>query len=172
MAVLKFQAARELVIERVRAARRSPRIETVPLLAAQGRVLAAPVIADRDAPPFNRSTRDGYAVRSSDVVNVPSHLKLIGRARAGVSFDGAVGQGECVEIMTGAPLPAGADAVVMVEYTRSDDGAILVEHRVGANENVVARGSESRAGDTLLQPGLRLQYAELAMAAAVDRKST
>jgi molybdopterin molybdotransferase len=129
------------------------------------------VIADRDAPPFHRSTRDGYAVRSADVASAtqqdPVPLRLIGQARAGVAHEGAVGAGQCVEIMTGAPLPAGADAVVMVEYTRAGLHEIAVERAVAANENVVLRGSEAPEGTVLLRPGCRLGYAELAMAASV-----
>jgi molybdopterin molybdotransferase len=167
MAVLNFQAARELVIDKVRAARRIVASETVPIHSAQGRVLAAPIVADRDAPPFHRSTRDGFAVRSADVSNVPAHLKIVGQARAGVAFAGVINAGECAEIMTGAPLPDGADAVVMVEYTRKDDHQITIDRSVAVHENVVLRGSEAHAGDTLLPPGHRLHYAELAMAAAV-----
>lgn len=169
MAILSFQAARELVLEQVRACRRTQSSEIVPLSAAQGRVLAETVTADRDIPPFHRATRDGYAVRSADVVEVPARLRWIGQARAGVAFAGVVGPGQCVEIMTGAPLPAGADAVVMVEYTRADHHEITAERSVTAQENVVLRGSEAAAGTTLLPPGCRLQYAELAMAAAVGK---
>jgi molybdopterin molybdotransferase len=167
MPVISFQAARELVIEKVLAHRRTPSTELVPLAAAQGRVLAGPVTADRDTPPFHRSTRDGYAVRSVDVATAPSRLHCIGQARAGVAFAGAVGVGQCVEIMTGAPLPEGADAVVMVEYTRAEHHEITIERSVARDENVVQRGSEAAAGTVLLRPGTRLAYAELAMAAAV-----
>src|SRR5689334_18730179 len=134
MPVLQFQAARELVIEKVRSARRTPSIQSVAIAAAQGRVLAETITADRDAPPFHRSTRDGFAVRAADVANVPATLKMIGQARAGSAYEGAIGAGQCAEIMTGAPLPEGADAVVMVEYTRSAGTAVTIERSVAANE--------------------------------------
>lgn len=174
MAVVKFQAARETVIERVREhLRHLPGglgRETVSLIQSQGRVLAEAITADRDFPPFPRATRDGYAVRAADTATVPSSLRLLGQARAGVAFDGALGAGECVEIMTGAPVPAGADAVVMVEYTAQQEQQIAIQRSVAAGENVVPQGSEARQGDALLAPGRRLGFAELAMIAAVGRE--
>ena len=96
-------------------------VEVVDLLAGRGRVLAETVFADRDFPPFARATRDGYAVRAADVERVPARLEVIGEIRAGELGEGlAVGVGQAVLIMTGAPVPAGADAVAMVEYTRED----------------------------------------------------
>lgn len=169
MPVISFQAAREMVVEKVLAYRQSrPRqFHNRPLRLANGCALALSVAADRDIPPFHRSTRDGYAVRSADLGSMPARLRCLGQARAGVAFDGTVGAGQCVEIMTGAPLPDGADAVVMVEYTRAEHHDVLIDRAVAANENVVLRGSEAPAGAVLLTPGTRLGYAELAMAAAV-----
>src|SRR5271170_1406633 len=94
--------------------------ETVELLAGLGRVLAEGILADRDFPPFARATRDGYAVRVADLAEVPARLEVVGEVKAGDWPDPAgclVGPGQAVGIMTGAPLPAGADAVVMVEHT-------------------------------------------------------
>src|ERR1700690_507129 len=88
--------------------------ETIPLAEAAGRVLAEEIAADRDYPPFARSARDGYAVRAADL---PGELRVVGEVRAGEVFNGSVDRGTAVEIMTGAPLPAGADAVVMIEHT-------------------------------------------------------
>ncbi len=167
MAVMKFQAARELVIERVRSSKPSLQTELIPLQNARTRVLAQAVSADRDLPPFPRSTRDGYAVHAADVSATPAQLRLRGQARAGVSFDGAVGAGDCVEIMTGAPLPAGANAVVMVERTSAAGEYVLINKAVVVGENVVAQGSEASRGESLLAPGRRLGYAEIAMIAAV-----
>ncbi|MSO20099.1 MAG: molybdopterin molybdenumtransferase MoeA [Acidobacteria bacterium] len=167
MAVMKFQAARELVMERVRSSKLSLQTELIPLQDARTRVLAQAVSADRDLPPFPRSTRDGYAVRAADVSAIQARLRLMGQARAGVSFDGAVGAGDCVEIMTGAPLPAGANAVVMVEKTSAAGDHVLINMAVVVGENIVAQGSEARRGEALLTPGRRLGYAEIAMIAAV-----
>src|ERR1700756_1502763 len=114
--VVSFEQAQEIV--RDYCARIAPPLaQEITLLNALGRVLAGAVPADRDFPPFPRSTRDGYAVRSTDLARLPATLRAAGQVKAGGSFDRAIGPGEAVEIMTGAPVPAGADAVVMVEYT-------------------------------------------------------
>jgi len=171
MAVLKFEQARESVIERVRLSRKLAAPETVSLLASAGRVLAEPVNADRDFPPFHRATRDGYAVRSADVKQLPARLRLKGQVKAGSAFSGAVGPQECVEIMTGAPLPEGADAVVMVEHTLLQNAWVEVNRSVAPAENVVLRGSEARQGDCLISAGRRIRYGEVAMMAAVGKQS-
>ncbi len=85
---------------------------------AAGRVLAEPVVALRTQPPFNASAMDGYAVRAADVASVPAQLSVIGMAPAGRGFDGAVGNGQAVRIFTGAPLPEGADTIVIQENVR------------------------------------------------------
>jgi molybdopterin molybdotransferase len=117
--VLSFEEAYEVVRERCRAileAGGRPG-EEVLLVQALGRVLAGPVMADRDFPPFARATRDGFAVRAQDLADGMMTLRVVGQVRAGDSYDLPVASGEAVEIMTGAAVPAGADAVVMVEYT-------------------------------------------------------
>ena len=172
MAILKFQSAREIVVEQILRSRIfPPKPETVPLLDSLGRVLAEPVRADRDFPPFARATRDGFAVRSADLARLPARLRLVGQVRAGCAFAGVVGAKECVEIMTGAPVPESADAVVMVEYTHEHEGLIEVQRGVAAGENVVGQGSESRQGDLLLPQGRRIAYGEIAMMAAVGQQT-
>lgn len=138
------------------------------MLAAAGRVLAEDVAADRDYPPFPRSVRDGFAVRSADL---PGRLRVIGEVRAGEQFDGEVGAGQAVEIMTGAPVPAGADAVIMVEHTRREDGFVLAEGTAQSGDNFNPRGIEVRAGQTLVRCGQRLGFAQIAMLATVGRAS-
>jgi molybdopterin molybdotransferase len=117
--VLSFEDAYEVVRERCQeiltAGDRSS--EEVLLLQAVGRVLAEPVSADRDFPPFPRATRDGFAVRADDLARGLTLLRVVGQVRAGDSYDLPLASGEAVEIMTGAAVPVGADAVVMVEYT-------------------------------------------------------
>ena len=117
--VLSFEDAYEVVREHcgqlLKAEDRTS--EEVLLLQSAGRVLAEPVKADRDFPPFPRATRDGFAVRADDLARGVTLLRVVGQVRAGDSYDLPVGSGEAVEIMTGAAVPAGADAVVMVEYT-------------------------------------------------------
>ena len=171
--MLSFEAAREKVIEIARGrrelglARREHDwidIAREPA-AALGRVLAQDVAADRDYPPFNRSIRDGFAVRAADAAHVPARLKLVGESKAGTAFDGEVGARECVRIMTGAPVPRGADAVVMIEYTKADGEVIAIERAARAGDYIVPSGSEARRGELVLLRGTRLGYAEMAMAA-------
>ena len=164
--VLRFEQALDEVLTHARSLGARCGVETVELLAGAGRVLAAAVMADRDQPPFDRATRDGYAVRAGDVERA---LRVVGSVRAGERWLGAaVGEGEAVEIMTGAPVPAGADAVVMVEHTALVDGLLRVEDgralRVG--ENVVPRGAETRAGNVVLPAGRLLGAAEISVAAS------
>jgi molybdopterin molybdotransferase len=159
---LTFEQARGTVIGRILAARALPESEPVALAEADGRVLAEPLCADRDFPALARSVRDGFAVRAGDT---PGRLRVVGEVRAGTSFDGAAWSGEAIEIMTGAPLPAGTDAVVMVEHARRKDEFVTVPE-AAAGQYVNPRGSEARAGDTLLEAGRRLDYAAIAMAAA------
>jgi molybdopterin molybdotransferase len=164
--VLRFEQALDEVLTHARLLVAERRVETVELLAGAGRVLAAVVVADRDQPPFDRATRDGYAVRAGDVGRA---LRVVGSVRAGERWLGkAIGEGEAVEIMTGAPVPAGADAVVMVEHTTLAEGLLRVEDgralRVGVN--VVPRGAETRAGCVVLPAGRLLGAAEISVAAS------
>jgi molybdopterin molybdotransferase len=148
------------VLDRVaRAPRPALEIENLPLEHCDGRVLAAPVFADRDYPPTARSVRDGFAVRAADL---PGPLRVIGEARAGLGFRGSVGPGEAVEIMTGAPVPAGADAVIMVEYSRREGEFVTFDRTVPAGDAINPQGWEAAGGTPLLEPGLRLDYARLA----------
>ena len=140
--MLSFEQALSEVETRVTAAGITPAIEVVPLGKAWGRVLAEEVKADRDYPPFNRSTRDGFAVRSQDVKSVNTVLTLDGEVRAGEYFKEEVAPGHCVTIMTGAPLPAGTDAVVMVEYTRTLGDKVEIQRPVTSFENVVRKATE------------------------------
>ena len=119
------------------------------LLDAAGLVLAEDLRADRDFPPFPRSTRDGFAVRAADLTNSAGALRCVGEIKAGASLEQSdirSNTGEAAEIMTGAPVPAGADAVVMVEYTERNGDAVTVQRSVTPGENVVAAGSEARRG--------------------------
>jgi molybdopterin molybdotransferase len=164
--VLPFDQALQEVLTQARSAGGARGVEAVELLAGAGRVLAAAVVADRDQPAFDRATRDGYAVQAGDV---GSSLRVVGSVRAGERWAGAaLGEGEAIEIMTGAPLPAGADAVVMVEHTALVEGTLRVEAgrslRVG--ENVVPRGAETLAGKVVLPAGRVLGAAEISVAAS------
>ncbi len=164
--ILSFENARHCV--EAHAARvLSPASETVELLRAAGRVLAEPVIADRDFPPFRRATRDGYAVQAANLENLPVLLKVIGEIKAGSDFELTLAAGEAVAIMTGAPAPAGSDAVVMVEYTSLRGDAVEITRAVKAGENIVPAGSEAKRGARLASEGARIDHAVIAVAASV-----
>ena len=167
-AILPFPEARHVVEEHARKLRASG-VELVDLLRAHGRVLVEAVHADRDFPPFPRAARDGYALRAADVAAVPAQLKVVGEIRAGSSLERIIDPGEAAEIMTGAPVPEGADAVVMVEYTRRRGDAVEVERAVRSGENVVPQGSEARCGQILLSPGTRMGHAQMAAAAGAGK---
>jgi molybdopterin molybdotransferase len=147
------------------------RQEQVSLGDAAGRVLAADVLADRDQPPFDRSTRVGFAVRAADVAGAsperPAAVRRVGEVAAGAAFSGRVEGGACVEIMTGAPLPPGTDAVVMVEHTERAGDDIQVRRPVVAGENVVPRGSELRAGALACAAGATLDPATIGLLASL-----
>jgi molybdopterin molybdotransferase len=164
--MLSFEEAREKVIATVSGLRSERAAETVPLSRSCGRVLAQPVSADRDYPPFDRSIRDGFALRSEDAVPGVT-LRCIGEIKAGSGFDGVVGPGECVQIMTGAAVPAGADAVVMIEHVSVDGERVMLSRPATRGQSIVARGTEAHAGQRLLPTGRRLGYAEMALAGQV-----
>ncbi|MDT7687409.1 MAG: molybdopterin molybdotransferase [Acidobacteriota bacterium] len=142
--------------------------ESVPLEEALGRVLAEEVFADTDLPPFDRAQMDGYAVRSVDLGAAPSRLRIVGEAAAGSGWRGTLRAGEAVRIMTGAPLPSGADSVQQVELTReSDDGALVeIERATEPGQFYVTRGSEIRAGQRVLEEGEEITAARLAVLAS------
>ncbi len=142
--------------------------ESVALRDAAGRVLAQDIHADRDYPPFPRSARDGFAVRAADL---PGELLVSGEVRAGEVFEGSVGPGEAVEIMTGAPLPDGADAVVMVEHTSRSGDRVRVDRTAKSGENFNPRGIEARQGDVVLAAGTLIGFAEVALLATVGLQS-
>jgi len=164
MLPLSFAEARALVLAAVARERRLPDLELVELAEADGRVLAADVHADRDYPPFHRSMRDGFAVRAADV---PATLAVIGEVRAGEFFPGAVQPGQAVEIMTGAPLPEGADAVVMVEHVSVENGRVSVPDAAVPGQNVAPRAGDAATGSTVLRRGQPINYPEVAVLATV-----
>ena len=168
--VLSFEAARHCVESHAKNLRPKGR-ELLSLLDAADRVLAEEIHADRNIPPFARATRDGYAVRAADVQSVPAQLELVGEIRAGASLEARPDllHGQTVSIMTGAPVPDGADAVVMVEYSRADGNYVEITKGVSPGENIVPCGAEAQRGQLLLSPGMRMDYAAIGLAAAVGR---
>jgi len=127
------------------------------------------VVADRDFPPFPRATRDGYAVRAADLSQLPAPLNVIGEIKAGGSAGMQVESGQAVSIMTGAPSPPGADAVVMVEHTKREGDRVTINQGVGPGDNIVPVAAEAKRGERLLFPSMRLDHAAIAVAASVGR---
>ncbi len=142
--------------------------ERVPLRRAAGRVLRGPVRADRDLPPFNRSAMDGYAVRSADFDGPTARLREIADIPAGVEWRGRLRPGCCARIMTGAPAPAGADAVAPVEFTRREGEWVAVDYpKIAPWRNIHRRAADARKGRVLLRPGCVIDPGAVNVAASV-----
>jgi len=168
--VLSYDEAARVMREQATALP-APHTESLPLLETLDRTLAQPVIADRDQPPFARSTRDGFACRATDFAK-QQPLAIVGHLRAGEAWTGPpLESGEAVEIMTGAPVPAGADCVLMVEHARAEPDRITPERSLQAGENIVPAGAEARTGATLIHPGTRIGPQHIALAAACGYES-
>jgi molybdopterin molybdotransferase len=147
----------------------TPRMRSMDLARALGAVVATEVRADRDYPPFDKSVMDGYAVRSADVAKTPAALEVVGEIAAGQWPSRGIGPGEAMAIMTGAPMPAGADAVIPVEWTdgAAVGGQVRIERGAEPGQMIVRRGSDCRAGAVVLTSGTRLGAAQIAVAASV-----
>lgn len=143
-------------------------IEEIPLDAAHGRALAGDVVAERAQPPFNSSAMDGYAVRAADLSALPARLKLVGTIAAGQGYDGTVEAGQAVRLFTGAPVPAGADTVVIQENTEAEGATVVVHQAAESGRNIRPLGHDFAEGETVLAPGRILTAADLALAAAAN----
>lgn len=169
------EAASRVLHEAQRLAAVAREIEQLPLAEALGRVLTVPAYADRDLPPFDRSTRDGYAVQAAALAT-GNWLPVIGMLRAGAPAPANPLQPDhALEIMTGAPVPAGADAVVMLEHVEIATGRIRLQpgRNIAPGHHIVPAGSEARVGDLILSAGTRLaanHIAALASAGAAQVK--
>ena len=142
--------------------------ETVSLTDAAGRVLAGPIIARRTQPPLAVSAMDGYAVRREDIGQVPVTLRQVGAVAAGGMYEGVLGQGECTRIFTGAPLPCGADTVVIQEDTDAQGDQITIKESEPLGRHVRKAGLDFREGDARLAAGTALSPRQLALAAAMN----
>lgn len=140
--------------------------ETVPITEAAGRTLAADVLAGRTQPPFPASAMDGYAVRSADVASAPATLRVVGTSAAGHGFTGGIGAGEAVRIFTGAPVPDGADAILIQENAEATPETVTALERVTSGRFIRPSGLDFTAGDHLLGAGETLDPRRIALAAA------
>jgi molybdopterin molybdotransferase len=164
--MLSFEQARQLVIQNTTQGRRVHPPIRKSVWDALGYVLAEEIRTDREYPPFDRSTRDGYAVRASEA-ECGAVLRCAGEIKAGDTVTAPLSPGTCIQIMTGAAVPFGAEAVVMIEFTKREGEMVRFERDTNPHQNIVPRGSEASAGDVALHAGLRLGFAELAIAAQV-----
>jgi molybdopterin molybdotransferase len=164
MALVTIDDARGFVLS---SCRRLEPVHTL-VIEAVGQVLAEPVRSSEPVPPFTNSSMDGYAVRSRDVKGAPARLRIAGAVMAG-DDPGAlvVGEGEAVRIMTGAVLPSGADAVCMVEHTRTEGDLVVIEEAVGAGTNVRRAGDDIAAGDAVFATGEQLSAAHVGVLASL-----
>ena len=155
-------------IQIITAQTRPLRPERIFLADALGRFLAEDIIADSDLPPFDRAQMDGYAVREADVAKTPARLRIVGESAAGAGWHHEMKMGEAVRIMTGAPVPIGADAVQQVELTHEVDGAEFVEilESVEAGRSIVKQAAEIKAGETVLRAGEDINAAMIATLAS------
>jgi molybdopterin molybdotransferase len=164
--MLTYEQARRTVIDQVARTKGPRATASLSVWNALGFILAEEVKTDRDYPPFDRSTRDGYAVRAAEV-SPGATLRCVAEIKAGDTVTRPLAPGTCAQIMTGAAVPSGADAVVMIEHTNRDVDSVRFERAAQSGQNIVPRASEAKRGEAILSPGKRLGYAELALAAQV-----
>ncbi len=165
---ISLEAARAIIDE---ALRPIERIEPVPLDAAHGRVLAQDIVATADVPPFSRAAMDGYAVRAADTSGAtptrPAVLTCIEKVFTGQMPARTVGQGQCTEIATGAPMPPGADAVVMVEQTGADSSQVQIFAAADPGQNIGRQGADIKSGQTVMRAGEVLNASRVGAIAAL-----
>lgn len=170
--MLPIERGLEIVMSTAKAKQRADWMpaESVTLLDSMHRILREDVLSDADSPRFDKAIRDGFAVRFEDLAETPAVLNVIGESRAGAGADVVVDRGQCCEIMTGAPLPAGSNAVVMVENTdRLSPTSVRILKASRENEGLLRRGTEARKGEKILQSGRRVNLADIGLLAGVGK---
>ncbi len=165
MGLLPVEEAKRRILEGVE----PTETEEVPLMEAAGRILAEEVCANRDQPPFDASSMDGYAVRAEDIEGVPAILKVVGEAPAGHALDVEIGPGEAARIFTGGPVPKGADCVVMQENTGRIGNEVTIFQSAPKGNFIRPRGMDFRNGEVLLKQGTRLGARQINLAASMNR---
>jgi molybdenum cofactor synthesis domain-containing protein len=154
---------------------RIQRIKESPIELTGGRILAEDVVAVFSVPPFDRSAMDGYAVKAEDTYGAsgfkPNRLKLIGVQHAGELFAGRIGEGECVQVATGSPVPEGSDAVVMVEFTKLDGDYVEIQKPAYPSAHISSMGEDIETGDTVIEAGEILTPAKVGALAALNRET-
>jgi molybdopterin molybdotransferase len=170
--MLPIERGLEIVMSTAKAKQRADWMpaEPVALLDSAHRILRENIFCDADSPRFDKAIRDGFAVRHEDLAHVPAVLTVIGESRAGAAADVTVERGQCCEIMTGAPVPLGANAVVMIEDTeRPSATSVRILKAPRENEGLLRRGAEARKGDKILASGRRIGLADLGLLASTGK---
>ncbi len=169
--LISRQEALKMILSSVKQIEKS---EKVSIEECSGRVLAEDIIADRDVPPFDRAAMDGYALKAEDTYGAseqnPRTLKLVAVLNTGESIDTTINKGECIRIATGCPIPQGADAVVMVEFTEETRGKISVSRAVHPGANISRQGEDMKKGEAILKEGQLLTPAKVGVSAALGRR--
>ncbi len=160
--VIPVEEAQEIILQNIALSEE----EVVPLAEALGRVLRQPIRADMDLPPFDRAMMDGYAVRAEDTAKAPVRLRVVGEVLAGMAFSRTIASGEAVKIMTGAAVPAGANAVERMERVACEGEWVILREPVRSGENITPRGTQAREGEIVLEPGIQIGPAEIAVLAS------
>ncbi len=158
-------------LERILAGVEAMPVERVDIGSAHGRALAEPLSAQHTQPPFNASAMDGYAVRGSDVLSLPSRLRVIGESAAGRGYGGAIAAGQCVRIFTGAPVPEGADTIVIQENTTREGDDVIVGAQEPDSDYIRKRGFDFAQGQCLLEASRVLNAREIMLAASMGHGS-
>ncbi|NQU73634.1 MAG: molybdopterin molybdotransferase MoeA, partial [Candidatus Omnitrophica bacterium] len=167
--MIKFEKAKDKIFNKTK---RLEDTENLPLNKTIGLVLAEDIKAGLNMPPFNKSAMDGYAVRSCDLESVPGTLNCISAIKAGKSFKDEVKKGECVKIMTGSPLPKGADSVVMVEFTKEKkNDSVEIFKKIMPGENVCPEGEDIEKDEVVLKKGMVVRGPEISVAASLGKKT-
>ncbi len=170
--LISREAALELIIGNTHPTKKN---EEILLTEGRGRVLADKAVAEFNVPPFERSSMDGYAVRAQDTFGSgtfsPKKLKLIGEQHAGESFEGTVGEGECLQVATGSPIPKGSDAVIMVEFTKRDGDIIDIQKPAYPGANISPIGEDIKVGDVVILAGETLTPAKIGALAALNMET-
>ena len=168
--MISLEQAQAMIMAEVRVAAET---ETLPLLQAQGRILAEPVRADFDVPPQDCSAMDGFAVLAGDIEQAnpecPVSLRLVGEVAAGGRSEEKLWEAEAIQVMTGAPLPEGAQVVVPVEDSSLDGDRLSIRRSLPAGTNIRRRGEDIRRGQTVLEKGARLGPVQIGLLASLGR---
>ncbi len=164
--MIEYEEALNMILKN---AKRLPS-EMVPIEESIGRVLDEDIFSQIEMPPFNKSAMDGYALRAEDIKNAPIALKCIGLIQAGDNFRKKIKKGQCVKIMTGAPLPDDTDSVVMVERTKSLGTKIEILERINKGKNVCMQGEDMKINQKVLKKGDCISRSDLAIIAAAGKK--